>query len=262
MTLIVLVVVLPLDRGASVVPLFAVASPSLDHRNHRRSVHKRRRFRCILSQNVTIDLGSAVPVGALKLRHYTSDYSSKVMRVELQYAVSPTSPWLDVPFSADESVAKEALRTPNYFGAELAVSPVVSARFLRLSQLIRPGVEGSVCVAHFWAWDEQGPFGLWPGSGSNGNHPGSNGSLTSPSVNGYITKRDRAEAQHHPLASMLGVNGIWGWGSNSFSNSQGGFVEGEPTLQWGPYRYSGLASHGRNYHNWVWDGLSPQTLQV
>ncbi|XP_005093934.1 uncharacterized protein LOC101858845 [Aplysia californica] len=52
-----------------------------------------------------------------------------------------------------------------------------------------------------------------------------------------------------PLREMLGVNGIWGWGNNRYSDLL-------PAGQ-GPQLYSPVASHGRNYHNMDWDVTDP-----
>jgi len=48
-----------------------------------------------------------------------------------------------------------------------------------------------------------------------------------------------------PLSSVLGVNGIWGWGTSAYSSGHG--------PSWGLRRYADAASAGRNYHNVAWD---------
>jgi len=51
------------------------------------------------------------------------------------------------------------------------------------------------------------------------------------------------------LRHILGVNGIWGWGHSKYSFL---LQKGE-----GPYLYSQIASHARNYHNLNWDVKDP-----
>jgi serine/threonine-protein kinase ATR len=55
--------------------------------------------------------------------------------------------------------------------------------------------------------------------------------------------------QRNSLRSILGVNGIWGWGHNTYSST---LPSGE-----GPTLYNEVASHARNYHNMDWDVLDP-----
>lgn len=55
--------------------------------------------------------------------------------------------------------------------------------------------------------------------------------------------------QQYTMRSLLGVNGIWGWGNNKYSSS---LQQGE-----GPTLYNAVASHARNYHNMDWDVLDP-----
>lgn len=52
-----------------------------------------------------------------------------------------------------------------------------------------------------------------------------------------------------PLAERLGINGIWGWGNNTYSDH---LPEGE-----GPFRYNQLATKARNYHEMLWDIEKP-----
>jgi hypothetical protein len=51
------------------------------------------------------------------------------------------------------------------------------------------------------------------------------------------------------LGSMLGVNGIWGWGNGDFSDR---LADGA-----GPELYAPVAAHARNYHNLSWDVTDP-----
>ncbi|XP_061172528.1 uncharacterized protein LOC133181894 [Saccostrea echinata] len=58
-----------------------------------------------------------------------------------------------------------------------------------------------------------------------------------------------SKPQQNTMRSLLGVNGIWGWGNNKYSSS---LKSGE-----GPDLYNKVASHARNYHNMDWDVLDP-----
>lgn len=49
---------------------------------------------------------------------------------------------------------------------------------------------------------------------------------------------------------LLGLNGIWGWGSQMFSDSA--VKQGK-----GPLLYNAVASSGRNYQSMVWDVKQP-----
>lgn len=68
--------------------------------------------------------------------------------------------------------------------------------------------------------------------------------------NGEFGLKPIAQKSPANLKEMLGVNGYWSWGTNTYSTLlKSG--EGGPTL------YQPLASHGRNYHDLTWDLKSP-----
>lgn len=56
----------------------------------------------------------------------------------------------------------------------------------------------------------------------------------------------------HPMAELLGINGIWGWGSSKYSSSL--------TADQGPGLHSKFSSHARNYHNLRWDITDPDHI--
>lgn len=58
-----------------------------------------------------------------------------------------------------------------------------------------------------------------------------------------------AKPQKNSFKEILGVNGIWGWGTDKYSNALGGDE--------GPKLYSQIASHARNYHSLLWDMTDP-----
>ncbi len=60
------------------------------------------------------------------------------------------------------------------------------------------------------------------------------------------------QPQPRSFRELLGVNGIWGWGNNSYTDLL------DPAA--GPGRYSMLASHARNYHNMSWDVTDPDNI--
>ena len=68
-------------------------------------------------------------------------------------------------------------------------------------------------------------------------------------INGQWGPKIAAKPQQNTLSSILGVNGIWGWGHSMYST---GLYPDK-----GPWLYSTIASHARNYHNLNWDVTDP-----
>ena len=66
--------------------------------------------------------------------------------------------------------------------------------------------------------------------------------------------RPPAKVNPTSLRQMLGVNGIWGWGNNKYSDL---LARGQ-----GPALYAPVASHARNYHNMNWDVTDPDLRYV
>lgn len=62
----------------------------------------------------------------------------------------------------------------------------------------------------------------------------------------------KAEPSTVNLTNMLGVNGIWGWGTNQYSDL---LPEGQ-----GPSLYRPIAKHARNYHDMGWDVADPDNI--
>ncbi len=107
--------------------------------------------------------------------------------------------------------------------ADTVLARPITTRFLGVRQDI---VDGDWKKAYLWeidAYDAVGPFGLAPAPVAN-----------------PVTFGD-----------LLGVNGIWGWGSSGFSDSA---PAGE-----GPDRFA-FFGHARNYHNLGWDVRDPDTV--
>ncbi len=101
------------------------------------------------------------------------------------------------------------------------LDPPRSLRFLRVQHTVEMVDWAKVYVWEVEAFDRDGPYGP----------------AAAVAVN------------PHSLAELLGVNGIWGWGTSSYSDSLG---PGE-----GPDMYNAFAGHGRNYHNMTWDVSDP-----
>ncbi len=94
-------------------------------------------------------------------------------------------------------------------------------RYLKVEHEVSPEDYAKVYVWELDAWDHDGETGPMP------------------SFSGAVA----------PLSEMIGVNGIWGWGTSGYSDS---LPPGE-----GPERYTAVAPHARNYHNLGWDITDP-----
>ncbi len=68
-------------------------------------------------------------------------------------------------------------------------------------------------------------------------------------ANGPFAAMASASPNPNTLNDMVGVNGIWGWGWNSYSNWL-------PATK-GPAKFAQVASHARNYHSMIWDVTDP-----
>lgn len=97
----------------------------------------------------------------------------------------------------------------------------MNLRYLQVRHQVKEINWAKVYVWELQAYDQYGPYGAPP----------------PPRV--------------HPrtMAELLGVNGIWGWGTNQYSDGLGPHR--------GPRLYARVASHARNYHNMHWDVTDP-----
>ena len=101
------------------------------------------------------------------------------------------------------------------------LDPPQTARYFQVRQTAKPVDWAKVYVWEVAAYDRFGPYGPPP----------------------VIT------VNPNPLGQLLGVNGIWGWGTSAYSN---------PTsTTTGPNLYRRVAGHARNYHNLGWDVRDP-----
>jgi serine/threonine-protein kinase ATR len=111
---------------------------------------------------------------------------------------------------------------PEALGAvETRLPDEPSLRFLRVAHEVSPEDYAKVYVWELDAWDRDGQTGPLPAFAG-------------------------ARA---PIAEMIGVNGIWGWGNPAYSDS---LAPGQ-----GPELYAPISPHARNYHNLGWDVTDP-----
>lgn len=104
------------------------------------------------------------------------------------------------------------------------IDPPVEARYLALRHDTEQDDHQKVYVWELDAWDADGIYGSRP-----------------EPVLGSATIDD-----------LLGINGIWGWGTGGYSSGD------DPDV--GPELYAQVASTGRNYHNLHWDVQDPDTV--
>ena len=100
----------------------------------------------------------------------------------------------------------------------------IPARYIKLEHEM---YEEDYYKAEIWeihAYDKYGPYGPMPAPVANPNS----------------------------IAEMLGVNGIWGWGYNSYSDL---LSTGQ-----GAFQYNRICRHARNYHNLGWDVNDPDDI--
>ena len=106
---------------------------------------------------------------------------------------------------------------------DTVLSPAVSLRYLRVRHVLQERTSVKVYVWEVTIWDEWGKYG----------------------------QRSAAAPNPVSLRDLLGVDGIWGWGAGGLTLP--------PNVSYGPGRFSGVASHARDYHNWNWDTDDPNT---
>lgn len=98
----------------------------------------------------------------------------------------------------------------------------VNARFIALKYTVRLINYKHIYCYEIDAWDEHGVYG----------------------------PHFAPVQQSKTFRELLGVNGIWGWGTKQYSDTLSNNDEG-------PLLYRQIASHARNYHNMVWDVTDP-----
>jgi len=103
------------------------------------------------------------------------------------------------------------------------IDPPIEARYLALRQDTE---QDDYNKAYLWE------IGVWDADGIYGPRP--------EPVPGTAT-----------IEELMGVNGIWGWGTGGYSTSDS---------ETGPDLYAQVASTARNYHNMSWDVNDPDTV--
>ena len=166
------------------------------------------------AESVTLDFGSQKEVTGLSVRHWAgSNAASSVASTLYQGSVDGVT-W----------VSLSALLSPQLLTSlDVEVSPSQSLRFVRVTHSLNELVSARVMIWEISVWGSSGRYGSVPAQKNN------------------VNFRD-----------LLGVNGIWSWGGQGWSNLA---LDG-----WGPSRYSSIASHARNYHNWHWDVDDPDKI--
>lgn len=101
------------------------------------------------------------------------------------------------------------------------INPSVHARYIKLEHGVAEKDWGSVFIWEFDVYDEYGPYGQMPPAKMNPN----------------------------TFKEMLGVNGIWGWGFEKYSDL---VPQGR-----GADLFEKISSHARNYHFLMWDVMDP-----
>ena len=110
---------------------------------------------------------------------------------------------------------------PNALHSVTTTFPTMNVRYMKLQYELNMKDYTKVYCYEIDAWDADGIWG--------------------PNIS--------PKPQIHTFRELLGVNGIWGWGHSKYSNALG--------AEEGPFLYSRVASHARNYHNLDWDVTDP-----
>ena len=170
----------------------------------------------VCSEFAMVDYGSVQTISALTVRHYAGGTAGNVAATYYEYS-SDKATWQSVPVSGGIP--------PMLVGSlDVPLSPPIQARYVRVRHELKEKTSANVFVWEISAWGADGKYGKVSSGWRN-----------------EVNFRD-----------LLGVNGIWSWGGQGWSNLA---LPG-----WGPNRVSPVASHARNYHNWKWDVADPDNV--
>lgn len=100
----------------------------------------------------------------------------------------------------------------------------VDARYLKIEHTLKETDYAKVFVWEINAWDEFGPFGKMP----------------------------EAKKATSTVAEIMGINGIWGWGYDKYSDNM---QQGE-----GQKKFRSIVTHARNFHDMHWDVKDPDNI--
>jgi hypothetical protein len=98
------------------------------------------------------------------------------------------------------------------------------ARYLRILHYLKPADYAKAVIWEVKAYDQYGPYG----------------------------KPIEYSRNPKKIKERMGINGIWGWGYNTYSDN---LPEGS-----GAFKFNKVASIGRNYHELLWDVASPSDV--
>uniref|UniRef100_A0A383VQX7 F5/8 type C domain-containing protein n=1 Tax=Tetradesmus obliquus TaxID=3088 RepID=A0A383VQX7_TETOB len=121
--------------------------------------------------------------------------------------------------NATWTVVRDDLKPDNLPSYDFNFDPPVNMRFIRIRHLVNE--TGDWRKVYTWEIGAYGAGGRW------GLPP-------------------QPQQQSRSFRQLMGVNGIWGWGNKSFSDTL--VKQGK-----GPLLYNAVASSGRNYQNLNWD---------
>jgi hypothetical protein len=165
----------------------------------------------VCSEHVTVDLGSVQQVGGLTVRHWAGSGSGVAQTV------------YESSLDGVNFVTLQAGLNPYALGShDVELSPAAVLRYVRVRHTLQENVAIKVSVFEVSVWGIANRYGPAPTAAFN-----------------PVSFRE-----------LLGINGIWGWGSNSYSSSLG-------ATRMGPWTFASVGSHARNYHNWNWDVVDP-----
>ena len=109
----------------------------------------------------------------------------------------------------------------NYFTIPYEVTPSVGAQYVKVRTYLKLQDYAKAQVTELRVYDNEGIYGELPA----------------------------AKPSSRPLKEMLGINGIWGWGTKDYSDLAG---PNKATSL-----YNRVATHARNYHEMEWDVADP-----
>lgn len=143
--------------------------------------------------------------------------------VHLRSYTSPDADSAAIFTSTDGINWSRATKTnnDNYFTVAYRISPNVSARYVKIRTYMKIQDHGRAKIHELQVYDHGGLYGEMPAS----------------------------KPSNRPLKEMIGINGIWGWGTQDYSDLAGATKATN--------LYSRVSTHARNYHNMQWDVADP-----
>mmetsp|Transcript_5877 Transcript_5877/g.6091 ORF Transcript_5877/g.6091 Transcript_5877/m.6091 type:complete len:1210 (+) Transcript_5877:764-4393(+) len=168
----------------------------------------------VCSEFVTLDLGSSQTITGLTVRHWSGSNTASSVSSTLYEGSIDGNTWISLSNPLSPQVLNQV---------DVEVYPSLSLRYIRVSHVLNELSSVKVMLWEISVWGSSGKYGT-----------------VNSNVN-PVSFRD-----------LVGVNGIWGFGTNSYSSSL--------SVGKGPDRYSKMSSHARNYHNWIWDVNDPDNV--